>query len=502
MAIHGNKSQTARTKALADFKKGELQVLVATDIAARGIDIDQLPHVVNFEMPNVPEDYVHRIGRTGRAGSHGRGDLAGLRRRERLPARHRAPDQARDPEGDRARLRAAGARAARADRARPDGDRRRRRPRRHAPPCERSRRTSRRFAAVASRGGTAAKAAAAPAAVRRVASSTASRPAAHIARDERRRTAHRPATAAGPAAAAAGPASAKALGTEAAAAGPADATEALRTPGVDAPSPARWTARRSTVDGRRAALESRMARTAPPSRSALLAGATGLVGRATAGQLLAAARHASVTVLVRRAAPALGADPKLALRKSTSRSSPAPFPAVDDVFIALGTTIKVAGSRSGVSRGRFRLRGRRSRRPRERPARPGSRVVSALGADADSRVFYNRVKGESEAADRRRSATTSVDRPAVAADRRPRGARPAGARREALAMRLLAAGDGTRAAGRAPDRRRRRRRGDVDGDAGRPARHAHPRLRTDAGRDTGMTGRPRARRREATLLRF
>jgi len=71
MAIHGNKSQTARTKALADFKKGDLTVLVATDIAARGIDIDQLPHVVNFELPNVPEDYVHRIGRTGRAGSSG-----------------------------------------------------------------------------------------------------------------------------------------------------------------------------------------------------------------------------------------------------------------------------------------------------------------------------------------------------------------------------------------------------------------------------------------------
>ena len=71
MAIHGNKSQTARTKALADFKAGVLQVLVATDIAARGIDIDQLPHVVNFELPNVPEDYVHRIGRTGRAGAQG-----------------------------------------------------------------------------------------------------------------------------------------------------------------------------------------------------------------------------------------------------------------------------------------------------------------------------------------------------------------------------------------------------------------------------------------------
>ena len=71
LAIHGNKSQAARTKALAEFKKGDLQVLVATDIAARGIDIDQLPHVVNFEIPNVPEDYVHRIGRTGRAGASG-----------------------------------------------------------------------------------------------------------------------------------------------------------------------------------------------------------------------------------------------------------------------------------------------------------------------------------------------------------------------------------------------------------------------------------------------
>ena len=71
MAIHGNKSQGARTKALADFKNGNIPVLVATDIAARGLDIDQLPQVVNFELPNVPEDYVHRIGRTGRAGSTG-----------------------------------------------------------------------------------------------------------------------------------------------------------------------------------------------------------------------------------------------------------------------------------------------------------------------------------------------------------------------------------------------------------------------------------------------
>ncbi|MDX1347558.1 MAG: DEAD/DEAH box helicase [Thiomicrorhabdus chilensis] len=70
-AIHGNKSQGARTRALAEFKKGAVRVLVATDIAARGLDIDQLPHVVNFDLPNVAEDYVHRIGRTGRAGATG-----------------------------------------------------------------------------------------------------------------------------------------------------------------------------------------------------------------------------------------------------------------------------------------------------------------------------------------------------------------------------------------------------------------------------------------------
>lgn len=70
-AIHGNKSQGARTRALAEFKSGKIRVLVATDIAARGIDIQQLPHVVNFELPNTPEDYVHRIGRTGRAGQQG-----------------------------------------------------------------------------------------------------------------------------------------------------------------------------------------------------------------------------------------------------------------------------------------------------------------------------------------------------------------------------------------------------------------------------------------------
>ncbi len=90
-AIHGNKSQPARTKALAQFKDGSLPVLVATDIAARGLDIDQLPHVVNFELPNIPEDYVHRIGRTGRAGSSGaaislvdREELQHLKNIERL----------------------------------------------------------------------------------------------------------------------------------------------------------------------------------------------------------------------------------------------------------------------------------------------------------------------------------------------------------------------------------------------------------------------------------
>ncbi len=70
-AIHGNKSQGARTRALSEFKKNRIRVLVATDIAARGLDIDQLPHVVNYDIPNVPEDYVHRIGRTGRAGREG-----------------------------------------------------------------------------------------------------------------------------------------------------------------------------------------------------------------------------------------------------------------------------------------------------------------------------------------------------------------------------------------------------------------------------------------------
>ncbi len=99
-AIHGNKSQAARTKALAEFKKGVVRTLVATDVASRGLDIDHLPHVVNYDLPNVPEDYVHRIGRTGRAGEEGmalslvcRGEQGLLRNIQRLlkrdiPVRH------------------------------------------------------------------------------------------------------------------------------------------------------------------------------------------------------------------------------------------------------------------------------------------------------------------------------------------------------------------------------------------------------------------------------
>ena len=78
-AIHGNKSQNARERALAGFRGGRTRVLVATDIAARGIDVDGITHVINYELPNVPESYVHRIGRTARAGATGRRDLA-LRR--------------------------------------------------------------------------------------------------------------------------------------------------------------------------------------------------------------------------------------------------------------------------------------------------------------------------------------------------------------------------------------------------------------------------------------
>ncbi|UCE31057.1 MAG: DEAD/DEAH box helicase, partial [Burkholderiales bacterium] len=133
MAIHGNKSQGARTRALAQFKAGRLQVLVATDIAARGLDIVDLPHVVNFELPNVPEDYVHRIGRTGRAGAEGeavslvcgeeRGFLADIEKliRRSLP-RHVVPgfEPGQDEFEQRARTPAPSAsRGVRGERGRP-----------------------------------------------------------------------------------------------------------------------------------------------------------------------------------------------------------------------------------------------------------------------------------------------------------------------------------------------------------------------------------------------
>ncbi len=92
-AIHGNKSQGARTRALKRFKDNELQVLVATDIAARGLDIEELPHVVNYDLPHVAEDYVHRIGRTGRAGASGEAVVAGQRRGPAVARRDRAPDR-------------------------------------------------------------------------------------------------------------------------------------------------------------------------------------------------------------------------------------------------------------------------------------------------------------------------------------------------------------------------------------------------------------------------
>ena len=99
-AIHGNKSQNARTKALADFKANAIRILVATDIAARGLDIDQLPHVVNYELPNVEEDYVHRIGRTGRAGRSGEAiSLVAPDEDKLLKAIERLTKQ-RIPEGD------------------------------------------------------------------------------------------------------------------------------------------------------------------------------------------------------------------------------------------------------------------------------------------------------------------------------------------------------------------------------------------------------------------
>ena len=131
-AIHGNKSQNARTKALADFKANDVRILVATDIAARGLDIDQLPHVVNYELPNVEEDYVHRIGRTGRAGRSGEAISLVAPDEEKLlkaieMTRQRIPDgdaQGFRPRGRAARGGPAGAREAPQKQPRRDKERR------------------------------------------------------------------------------------------------------------------------------------------------------------------------------------------------------------------------------------------------------------------------------------------------------------------------------------------------------------------------------------------
>jgi len=149
VAIHGNKSQAQRTRALADFKAGKVDVLVATDIAARGIDIAELPHVVNFDLPQVPEDYVHRIGRTGRAGAAGEAvslvcadEIKQLRDIERLirtalprdevagfEPQHRLPES-KQPGRDRPRTanNTSGENVARIDQRRRDNNNRRRRP--------------------------------------------------------------------------------------------------------------------------------------------------------------------------------------------------------------------------------------------------------------------------------------------------------------------------------------------------------------------------------------
>ena len=98
-AIHGNKSQGARQRALGDFQSGKVRALVATDIAARGIDVDGVSHVINYELPNEPESYVHRIGRTARAGAEGVAPVLLRHGRNRLSARHREGDPPERPRG-------------------------------------------------------------------------------------------------------------------------------------------------------------------------------------------------------------------------------------------------------------------------------------------------------------------------------------------------------------------------------------------------------------------
>ncbi len=379
MAIHGNKSQTARTKALADFKKGELQVLVATDIAARGIDIDQLPHVVNFEHAERARglrapDRPHRPRRLA-----GRGDLARLRRRERLPARHRAADPARDPEGDRPRLRAAVARAARADRARPHGDRRRREPRRRrgvaGAPHRNGDRTARR--ARAQRPG-------------RPGGGTARRPAA-AARPPARDSAAGP-PARPPAAKRTGPACPP---------GHAQADRGAhgarrRQPGLRCwPAPPAWSA-------------------GPCSR--LLRRDYGRRRGAGAARRRPARR---ATAPCRPAASSISRACPRRCRRSTTSTSPS------------ARRSRSAGSRGGVSRRRLRRRGRDGA-PRARSRRDPAR--RRLGARRRARLARLLQPRQGRDAGRRRRARLRVgrDRPALAPARRPGRARPAGAPRRGL----------------------------------------------------------------------
>ena len=118
-AIHGNKSQNQRERVLGDFRNGKLRILVATDIAARGIDVDGVSHVVNYDLPNIPETYVHRIGRTARAGADGMAISFCDHEESRLPARHRAADPHVDPLDRQAHRPRAGAPAGSAERRQP-----------------------------------------------------------------------------------------------------------------------------------------------------------------------------------------------------------------------------------------------------------------------------------------------------------------------------------------------------------------------------------------------
>ena len=334
MAIHGNKSQTARTKALADFKKGALQVLVATDIAARGIDIDQLPHVVNFEMPNVPEDYVHRIGRTGRAGSPGEAislvsvDENGfLRDIERLikheipkeiipgfaPPAHERPEpivlgrmvigEGAGRGGARPRRDGPGHGRGDAGRGQGAGPRQWRRQRRRQPGPSPP-----------------AVAAAARAAVprRRVATAAAA-PARRIARP--------------------------------------------RPSAEREPANRRWSMARPA---------------ASPPRTALVAGATGLIGQALLAQLLDDDRYGRVEVVARRPlTSALARHPRLAVRIGDAAELAGEEPRADDVYIALGTTIKVAGSEAAFRAVDFDLVVAIARAARRAGATPARRRLGA-----------------------------------------------------------------------------------------------------------------------------